>query len=95
MKRVITIILAMAMALSIFSVAYADESRKHNQRKPTTQLHQGQLPLRKSEVNMSFNVENAIWHSPIDISSYSSRSGGFIVSAAASDATAADNGGIR
>ena len=86
MKRVITIILAMAMALSICSVAYAEE--------PKITVKPNANPFRENSgtVNMSFNVDNQS-DSPIKLAAVQPN-GGFIVSAAASDATAADNTGI-
>ena len=86
MKRVITIILAMAMALSICSVAYAEE--------PKITVKPNANPFRENSgtVNMSFNVDNQS-DSPIKLAA-GQPNGGFIVSAAASDATAADNTGI-
>ena len=86
MKRVITIILAMAMALSICSVAYAEEP------KITVKPNANSFRENSGTVNMSFNVDNQS-DSPIKLAAVQP-TGGFIVSAAASDATAADNAGI-
>ena len=52
MKRVITIILAMAMALSICSVAYAEEP------KITVKPNANSFRENSGTVNMSFNVDN-------------------------------------
>lgn len=92
MKRVITIILAMAMALSICSVAYAEEPQKLTSENITITPGASSFKENSGTVNMSFNVEN---NSDIPITLAAIQpSGGFIVSATASDATAADNGGI-
>ena len=86
MKRVITIILAMAMALSVCSVAYAEEP------KITVKPNANSFRENSGTVNMSFNVDNQS-DSPIKLAAVQP-TGGFIVSADASDATAADNAGI-
>ena len=52
MKRVITIILAMAMALSVFSVAYAEngESNKPSVTYPETHQHQTTVLLQQKRM---------------------------------------------
>ena len=86
MKRVITIILAMAMALSVCSVAYAEEP------KIVVTPNANSFMENSGTVNMSFNVDNQSDY-PIKLAAVQP-SGGFIVSATASDATAADNTGV-
>lgn len=79
MKRVITIILAMAMALSICSVAYADDPKKPTSENITITPGASSFKENSGTVNMSFNVEN---NSDIPITLAAIQpSGGFIVSA--------------
>ncbi len=92
MKRVITIVLAMAMALSVCSVAYAEEPIKPASNNIEVKPNANSFMENSGTVNMSFNVENKSDYS-IKLAAVQP-SGGFIVSAAASDATAADNAGV-
>lgn len=92
MKRVITIVLAMAMALSVCSVAYAEEPIKPASENIQVTPSAKSFGENSGTVNMSFNVDNQSDY-PIKLAAVQP-SGGFIVSATASDATAADNTGV-
>ena len=92
MKRVITIVLAMAMALSVCSVAYAEEPIKPASENIQVTPSAKSFGENSGTVNMSFNVDNQSDYS-IKLAAVQP-SGGFIVSATASDATATDNTGV-
>ena len=92
MKRVITIVLAMAMALSVCSVAYAEDPIKPASENIQVTPSAKSFGENSGTVNMSFNVDNQSDYS-IKLAAVQP-SGGFIVSATASDATATDNTGV-
>ena len=92
MKRVITIVLAMAMALSVCSVAYAEDPIKPASENIQVTPSAKSFGENSGTVNMSFNVDNQSDY-PIKLAAVQP-TGGFIVSATASDATAADNTGV-
>ena len=92
MKRVITLVLAMAMALSVCSVAYAEDPIKPASENIQVTPSAKSFGENSGTVNMSFNVDNQSDYS-IKLAAVQP-SGGFIVSATASDATATDNTGV-